>query len=69
VKDLNGAFLHAVRNDVRQSLMQQFTRTFIDALAPAMGEFFERPDGLVNLCDGGMSQMRMVFFQVLVNAF
>lgn len=40
VKDPDGVFLHAIGNDVRQSLMQQFARTLVNALcAPDGGNF------------------------------
>jgi hypothetical protein len=63
VKDLDGIFLHAIGNDVRQSLMQQFARALLNTLAPAMGKSFERPGGLLNLCDSGMRQMRWCSFK------
>ena len=69
VKDLDSVFLHTIGNNMRQSLMQQFPRTLINALAPAMGESFERPDGLMNLGNGGIRQMRVALFQIFVNAF
>ena len=47
MKDFDGVFLHAIRHDVRQALMEQFAGAFLGAFAPAIGELLERADSLV----------------------
>jgi hypothetical protein len=60
VKDFDGIPLHAVSDDLRQALMQQFAGALLRALSSPVRKLAERADGLVNLDDRGMSKMRMV---------
>jgi hypothetical protein len=63
------SFLDTIRHDVRQALVQQFAGTFLGAFAAASRKLPEGTDGLVNLDDRGMRQMRLVPAQIFVNAF
>ena len=66
VQNLDLIFLNAIRDNVWQGRKYQFSSAIFAAAPSALRHFFQGTDAVVQLCYGGVNEIRMILNQKIV---